>query len=68
MPLYDFKCSKCGIKFEKFLFNSNEKTKCKHCGNRAEKLIKPGLSSFSSVEFSPSDSYKKDENKTLIKV
>ncbi len=48
MPIYEFKCKKCGNVFEYLCFNSRdeETAKCPSCGaNNNEKL----LSTFSSA-------------------
>jgi len=47
MPLYEYRCEKCGFEFEK-LVNTNESSSfsdCGRCGAKAEKSV----SSFSSV-------------------
>jgi len=31
MPIYEFKCMKCDIEFEKLVFNSNETVTCPEC-------------------------------------
>jgi putative FmdB family regulatory protein len=39
MPIYEYKCTKCGHKFEKLVFGK-EKLKCPKCGsNVLEKLF-----------------------------
>ncbi|MBC8418005.1 MAG: zinc ribbon domain-containing protein [Desulfobacterales bacterium] len=48
MPIYEFKCKKCGNVFESLCFRSNgeDKGPCPSCGaNKSKKL----LSAFSSV-------------------
>jgi len=40
MPIYEYRCSKCGQEFETLVRNSNEKIKCEKCGSaRVEKLF-----------------------------
>ena len=40
MPIYEYKCSKCGEIFEAFQkINDQPLTKCKYCQGRVEKLI-----------------------------
>jgi len=39
MPIYEYKCKKCGHKFEKLVFGK-EKIKCEKCGTeQIEKLF-----------------------------
>ena len=40
MPLYEYKCVKCGKRFEKIeSMSAPEKQKCPKCGGRAERQI-----------------------------
>lgn len=40
MPLYEYKCAKCGNRFEKIeSISAPEKQKCPKCGGRAERQI-----------------------------
>ena len=40
MPLYEYKCVKCGNRYEKIeSFSAPEKQKCPKCGGRAERQI-----------------------------
>ena len=42
MPLFEFRCKKCGKKFEELVMSAtkDEKLNCPHCGStRVEKLI-----------------------------
>jgi putative FmdB family regulatory protein len=47
MPIYEFKCKKCGNTFEKLIFSSDEEAKlaCPLCGERDTCKL---MSSFSS--------------------
>jgi len=43
MPTYDYKCNKCGYKFEKIQKMSDEKLKtCPKCGGEVRRLIGEG--------------------------
>jgi putative FmdB family regulatory protein len=45
MPLYEYRCKKCGAQFEALVANSDSRPACKACGSRSlEKL----LSAFSA--------------------
>lgn len=42
MPLYEYRCSKCGAQFEKIRkFSDPPLTKCEECGGRLERLLSP---------------------------
>lgn len=45
MPLYPYRCTQCGYRFEKIQsFNSEPETKCPQCGGALERqLTAPGL-------------------------
>lgn len=32
MPIYEYKCKKCGCEFEALVKNSSEQVKCEKCG------------------------------------
>lgn len=32
MPIYEFKCNKCGMEFEQIVFSSSEVAPCPGCG------------------------------------
>jgi len=39
MPMYEFRCRKCGVTFEELVKRADEKVKCPECGSaRLEKL------------------------------
>jgi putative FmdB family regulatory protein len=47
MPLYEYKCEKCGFEFEELIFDkgNSSTTICKRCGVKANRK----MSSFSSI-------------------
>lgn len=47
MPLYEYKCAKCGHRFEKIEpYNASEIKKCPKCGGKAERQIAPSAIQF----------------------
>lgn len=47
MPLYEYKCSKCGRRFEKIEhFDAPEIQKCPKCGSKAERQLAPAAIQF----------------------
>jgi len=63
MPTYDYKCSKCEHTFERFHgINEKPEIKCPLCGEKAEKMIGPGIGLiFKGSGFYITD-YKKKDN------
>ncbi len=56
MPLYEYKCSKCGHEFEKIeSYSAPETRRCPKCGRRAKRLI-----SSPAVQFKGSGWYVTD--------
>jgi putative FmdB family regulatory protein len=43
MPLYEYRCAKCGNSFERLVLGGDETIRCPKCGGEVEKL----MSSFS---------------------
>lgn len=40
MPIFEYKCGKCGNSFEKLIRTSSEKIECPECGNgKVEKML-----------------------------
>jgi putative FmdB family regulatory protein len=40
MPIFEYKCRECGLKFEKIIVSSAIKVECKKCGSsQVEKLL-----------------------------
>ena len=66
MPTYDFECSKCGHKFERFQKMSDPPViKCTKCGKKAERLIGGGSGIiFKGTGFYDTDYKKKSKSKT----
>ena len=47
MPIYEYRCKKCGAHLEAFLkLSDKQPTRCRKCGGRLEKLI-----STSAIQF-----------------
>lgn len=47
MPLYEYKCVKCGHRFEKIEpYSASEIKKCPECGARAERQLAPPAIQF----------------------
>lgn len=47
MPLYEYKCAKCGHRFEKIEhFDASEVKKCPKCGGKAERQLAPSAIQF----------------------
>ena len=34
MPLYEYRCERCGMEFERIVFNESEKIECPECQGR----------------------------------
>jgi len=61
MPTYEYECSKCGFKFEKFQsMNDKPVAKCPECGGKVIKLIGKG----SGIIFKGSGFYATDHKKS----
>ncbi len=45
MPIFDYKCEKCGATFEKLVSHADEKVTCGKCGS---KKVEKQLSAFSA--------------------
>jgi putative FmdB family regulatory protein len=47
LPLYEYKCAKCGHRFEKIeSLSASEVKKCPKCGGRAERQLAPAAIQF----------------------
>jgi len=47
LPLYEYKCAKCGHRFEKIEnFSAPEVKKCPKCGKKAERQVSPSALQF----------------------
>ncbi len=45
MPIFDYKCEKCGATFEKLVPHADDKVECEKCGS---KKVAKQLSTFSA--------------------
>lgn len=60
MPLYEYRCTKCGHQFEKIQsFSAEDVKECPVCGSAVERLL-----SAPAVHFSGSGFYATDYNKS----
>jgi len=67
MPAYEYKCPRCGIKFESFKPMSSPDADCPFCGTRARRLISAGAGLlFKGSGFYETD-YRSKEYKTKAK-
>ncbi|MGO9271002.1 MAG: FmdB family zinc ribbon protein [Terriglobia bacterium] len=59
MPLYEYECMKCGVRYERIQkFSDAPLTKCEKCGGQLEKLV-----SAPSIQFKGSGWYVNDYSK-----
>ena len=64
MPTYEYKCSKCGHKFEKLQrFSEAPVKKCPKCGGKTERLIGGGA----GLIFKGSGFYETDYKRKAVK-
>ncbi len=67
MPIYEFKCRKCGERVEVFQkFNDKPPAKCKKCGGRLEKQISAAAIQFKGAGWYVTD-YAGDGKKAAAK-
>ena len=46
MPIYEYRCDKCGRRFEELVLTASDEVECPHCGcGKVERLISPFSSS-----------------------
>lgn len=46
MPIYEYRCDKCGGRFEELVLTPSDEVECPHCGcGKVERLISPFSSS-----------------------
>jgi putative FmdB family regulatory protein len=61
LPLYEYRCSKCGTKFEKIRkFSDPPLTKCEKCGGKLEHLLSSPAFKFKGTGWYVTDYGKKD--------
>jgi len=40
MPIYEYKCRDCGLKFEELVYTDSAEVRCRNCGSeKAERLL-----------------------------
>jgi len=49
MPVYEYRCDRCGVDFERLLFSSSTRVACPSCG-AAEVTRRPSSFGMSGVE------------------
>ncbi len=60
MPLYEYRCKKCGRVVEKIQkFSDPPLTKCEHCGGKLERLLSPPAIQFKGAGWYVTDYAKK---------
>ncbi|HEV2351844.1 MAG TPA: FmdB family zinc ribbon protein [Terriglobia bacterium] len=63
MPLYEYRCAKCGEQFEKIRkFSDPPLTKCEKCGGKLEHLIASPAFKFKGTGWYVTDYGKKDSS------
>ncbi len=63
MPLYEYKCKKCGHRFEKILkFSDKPMKKCPDCGGAVEQLISAPTVQFKGAGWYVTDYAKKSSS------
>ncbi len=65
MPLYEYQCAECGVRFERHQhFNDSPLTECPECGGEVHKLIGPVGVVFKGKGFYINDSRKTSSSTT----
>ncbi|HLY63669.1 MAG TPA: zinc ribbon domain-containing protein [Terriglobia bacterium] len=61
MPLYEYRCAKCGARFEKIRkFSDPPLTKCEKCGGKLERLLSSPAFKFKGTGWYVNDYGRKD--------
>ncbi|MGD8241121.1 MAG: zinc ribbon domain-containing protein [Armatimonadota bacterium] len=57
MPIYEYRCRKCGQEFEVLVwgFNDGGPKKCDHCGGKLEKMLSPAAVIYKGSGFHTTD-------------
>lgn len=64
MPIYEYECSRCSLRFEiKRGFNDEAKTICHHCGGEARRVFSPVPIFFKGPGFYVTDSAAEDRSR-----
>ncbi len=57
MPIYEYKCAKCGAEFEKLVLNVSTKVECGNCGSkRVERQLSVFAAKVESGSSCPAES------------
>lgn len=65
MPIYEYKCNECGVRFERIQSFSDEPVKvCPECGGETHRLIQPAGIIFKGSGFYVNDSKASRKNLT----
>lgn len=60
MPLYTYRCEKCGLRFDRMQsFSAGPLTRCPECGGHVRRLIQPAGIVFKGSGWYVTDSKKK---------
>jgi putative FmdB family regulatory protein len=70
MPLYDYRCTHCGLEFEGIASSPNEEVTCTYCKTRVAERMMPLISPLKGIraaQFKKSEAKKKRVNDIVKK-